>query len=82
MKRRVLNILICLDQLAFSLITLGHASPDETISAGLYRMETQGKWAGRLFRPIVDALFFFDRHHCLKAWCAERSKQQLPGFYR
>ena len=80
--RRLLNILICLDQLAFSLITLGHASPDETISAGLYRMELQGKWAGRLLRPVVDALFFFDRHHCLKAWQAERSKQQLPGFYR
>lgn len=82
MKRRILNILIALDQLAWVMLTFGNGMPDETISAALYRMETQGKWAGRLFRPIVDALFFFDPNHCLKAWCAERSKQQLPGFYR
>ncbi len=82
MKRRVLNILICLDQLAFSLITLGHSSPDETISAGLWRMESQGKWAGKLFRPVVDALFFFDQNHCLSAWQSERNKQQLPAIYK
>lgn len=80
--RRVLNLLIALDQLAWVILTLGNGLPDETISAALWRMETQGKLAGRLFRPIVDALFFFDKHHCLKAWQAERSKAQLPTIYR
>jgi len=82
MKRRVLNLLIAIDQLAWVILTLGNGQPDETISAALWRMEGQGKWAGKLFRPVVDALFFFDPHHCLKAWQAERSKQQLPAIYR
>lgn len=82
MKRRALNILICLDQLAFSLITLGHASPDETISAGLWRMEQQGKIAGRVLRPVIDRLFWFDPDHCKSAYNAEFRKLQLPGSYR
>jgi hypothetical protein len=57
MKRRVLNLAIALDQMAWVLITLGHGSPDETISAALWRMEQAGKRAGKLFRPVVDALF-------------------------
>lgn len=82
MKRRLLNIAIAFDQLALVLLTLGNGLPDETISAALWRMESQGKLAGRLFRPVVDALFFFDQNHCLSAWQSERNKQQLPGVYR
>jgi hypothetical protein len=82
MNRRILNLLIALDQLAWVILTLGNGMPDETISAALWRMETQGKWAGKLFRPVVDALFFFDPNHCLSAWQSERNKQQLPGVYR
>lgn len=82
MKRRILNLLIAIDQLAWVALTLGNGLPDETISAALWRMESQGKLAGRLFRPVVDALFWFDRHHCFTAWQSERNKQQLPGVYR
>ena len=82
MKRRILNVLIALDQLAWVLLTLGNGMPDETISAALWRMERQGKLAGRVFRPLVDALFWFDRDHCLKSWQSERSKAQLPEAYR
>ena len=82
MKRRLLNIAIAFDQLAWVLLTLGNGLPDETISAAAWRMESQGKLAGRLFRPVVDALFFFDQNHCLSAWQSERNKQQLPGVYR
>lgn len=81
-KRRILNLLIAIDQLLWVVLTLGNGLPDETISAALWRMEGQGKLAGKLFRPVVDAVFFFDRNHCLKAWQAERSKQQLPMIYR
>ena len=33
MRRRLLNLLIALDQLVYVLLTLGHGSPDETMSA-------------------------------------------------
>ena len=82
MKRRLLNIAIAFDQLAWVLLTLGNGLPDETISAAAWRMESQGKLAGRIFRPVVDALFFFDQNHCMSAWQSERNKQQLPGVYR
>lgn len=82
MKRRILNLLIAVDQLVWVLLTFGNGMPDETISAALWRMESQGKLAGRLFRPLVDALFWFDKNHCMNAWRAERSKQQLPSNYR
>lgn len=83
MKRRILNLLIALDQLAWVLLTLGHGEPDETISAACYRMEQAGKWQGRVFRPLVDALFrLFEREHCRNAFMAEFKKLQSPGEYR
>lgn len=82
MTRRALNLLIALDQLAWVILTLGHGHPDETISAALYRMELEGKRAGKLFRPVVDALFWFDPEHCFKAWRSEITKHQLPRAYR
>lgn len=82
MKQRILNTLIAIDQLIWVLITFGNGMPDETISAALYRMEKQNKLAGRIFRPFVDALFWFDKHHCLKAWESENKKQHLPEIYK
>lgn len=37
-RRRLLNIAIALDQLAWVLLTLGNGLPDETISAAAWRM--------------------------------------------
>lgn len=82
MKRRLLNLLIAFDQLAWVLLTLGNGSPDETISAAAWRMEQQGKRAGRWLRPVIDALFWFDPDHCRKAYNSEFHKIQLPGTYR
>ena len=82
MRRRILNLLIALDQLAWVILTLGNGMPDETISAALWRMESQGKRAGIWLRPLIDTLFWFDPDHCLSAWQSERNKQQLPGVYR
>ena len=82
MKRRALNILIALDQLAWVLLTLGNGQPDETISAALWRMEQQGKRAGRWLRPVVDALFWFDPEHCRTSFESERAQAQLPAAYR
>lgn len=83
MRRRLLNIIIAVDQLVWVLITLGNGSPDETMSAALWRMEQQGKRAGMWFRPFVDCLFLpFERDHCRNSFNAEFRKLQLPGIYR
>ena len=71
---RILNLLTSLDQFLFSVITLGGSNPDETMSAAAYRLEQAGRWQGKLFRPIIDAIFFFQPQHCKKAAAAERSK--------
>ena len=83
MKQRILNLLIALDQLAWVLLTLGRGHPDETISAAMWRMEQQGKIAGRIFRPMVDLLFRpIEKDHCRKAWLSEVQRSQLPSAYK
>ena len=83
MKQRILNILIAIDQLAWVLLTLGKGHPDETISAALWRMEQQGKTAGRVFRPLVDLLFRpIEKDHCYRAWLSEVQRSQLPSAYK
>ena len=76
MKRRVLNVLIALDQLLYVLITLGNGHPDETMSAAAWRLEQKGHWAGKAFRPLIDWLFWFDPEHCKQAYYAEVHRLQ------
>lgn len=81
--RRLKNVLIALDQFLWVLLTLGNGMPDETISAALWRMESQGKWAGRIFRPMVDWLASpWEDLHCWRAWHSEQTRNQLPRSYR
>jgi hypothetical protein len=75
----LLHLLIAIDQLANAL--LGGA-PDETLSARAYRAEQQGKLLGRVFRPLIDAIFWLDPDHCRNAYNAEFRKLQLPEDYR
>lgn len=83
MKRRVLNLLIALDQFVYVLLTFGHGSPDETLSAAAWRWEQAGKWHGKLLRPLIDALARpWGRNHCWHAFDAERRKAHLPPEYR
>ena len=83
LKARLLNVLIALDQLAWVIVTLGKGYPDETISAAAWRMEHEGKIAGRVFRPLVDLLFLpIERDHCRLSFLAEIRKTQLPQEYR
>lgn len=82
MKSRILNLLISLDQFTFSLITLGNAAPDETMSAAAYRLEQEGKWQGKLFRPVIDKLFFFDDLHCKSSFESEINSNQLGETYK
>lgn len=83
MKQRILNVLIALDQLLWVVLTLGKGHPDETISAAAWRMEQQGKIAGRIFRPLIDLLFLpIEKDHCYKAWLSEVQRSQLPSAYK
>lgn len=83
MKRRILNVLIALDQFLYVLVTLGHGSPDETMSAAAWRLERSGKIAGRIFRPVLDALFSpLERDHCRKSYLSEINGKHLPDDYK
>ena len=83
LRQRILNILIALDQLAWVVLTLGKGSPDETISAAAWRMEQQGKLAGRILRPLIDFLFSpLERDHCRLSAESEQKQAQLPDYYR
>lgn len=82
MKRRLLNFLVALDQLAWVLLSLGRGMPDETLSAAAWRMEGQGKLAGRILRPIIDTLLWWDVDHCRRSWKSERDRAQIDVSYR
>lgn len=82
MKRRILNVLIAVDQLLYVLITLGNGSPDETMSAAAWRLELQGRLAGRVFRPVIDWLFRpIEANHCRLSYEAEAHGAHLPCAY-
>jgi hypothetical protein len=77
MKRRMLNLLIALDQLSYVIITLGNCYPDETLSSAAYRLELRGHFWGRFWRPIIDWLFRpIEKNHCQQAYNAERLRLQ------
>ena len=83
MKQRLLNLLIAVDQLLWVVFTLGKGHPDETISAAAYRMEQQGKLAGRILRPLIDMLFLpIERDHCRLSAESEQKQAHLPDYYR
>lgn len=83
MKQRLLHIGIAVDQLLYVLLTLGAGSPDETLSAAAYRTEQAGKWLGRVFRPLIDLLFWpFERDHCETAYLSELRGLHLPPEYQ
>lgn len=73
MRRRILNLLISLDQFLFCILTLGQSNPDETASSAAWRMERDGKFFG-FFRPVIDAVFFFDPQHCKSSYESEMER--------
>jgi hypothetical protein len=75
-KQRILNILISIDQLIYVLLTLGAGNPDETMSAAAWRLEQKGKLVGKIFRPVIDVLFWFDKDHCKTSYESELNKAQ------
>jgi hypothetical protein len=69
------NLALLLDQ---ALNTLLCGSPDETLSSRAYRAYVKGRLFGRIFKPCIDALFFWQTSHCRHAYLAEVLRYQLP----
>lgn len=71
------QLLIALDQLANTLVG-GYA--DETLSARAHRVAEEGgpAWPQR----AINALFWWERQHCLRAYRSEVERRQLPSRYR
>lgn len=83
MKKRLLNILIAVDQLCYVIVTFGYGSPDETLSSAAWRMERKGKLSGRIFRPLIDFIFYpIEEEHCFKSYASEKYGIQRPGEFR
>lgn len=82
MKQRLKNLFVALDQLAWVVLSLGRGMPDETLSAAAWRMESQGKLAGRILRPAIDTVLWWDKHHCFESWRSEYNRTQLPRGYQ
>lgn len=82
MKRYFQNILIGLDQFIWTLLS---GDPDETISAAMWRLETDGKALAGPVRRAIDWIalkVFRQKDHCQTAYASEVLKRQLPKEYR
>jgi hypothetical protein len=75
----LLNFGIAIDQL-LNVILLG--SPDETLSSRAYRADRDDKVFGKLFRPAIDALFFWQDRHCYQAYLSEIHRRQYSSNFR
>lgn len=66
------NVLLCVLGAIFTLDTsMVAGSWKQTLSARVGHMAAEGKPWGRFFRPIIDALFFFQPDHCYTQWMRE-----------
>ncbi len=65
----ILTALVWLDVQILRIVTFGRARPGETISAAAWSLEGDGKWQGRVLRPLIDFLFWpVQKDHCAQAW--------------
>lgn len=79
--KRIINVLLALDNFLFAVVTLGGSYPSESFSSAAYRAETMGKFYGKA-RPAIDWLFGWlgQTEHCKKAYFA--AKHNLPEDMR
>ena len=75
MKQRLLNILVALDCFLFCVLCLGNTYRGDTASAAAYRLERSGRIQGRIFRPLIDLIFWFDPDHCRVSYENERDRK-------
>lgn len=85
LRHWIIQVLIALDQLANVLITplSTGAWADETLSCRAYRMHVLGRPWGRIFRPLIDKLFFLvQRDHCRMAYVHAKQRINMPPEFR
>lgn len=70
-------VLIAVDQLVNSLLA---GWPDETLSSRAWRWDNDGvrSWP----KKVINAMFFWEKNHCLSAYTNEREGRQLPPELR
>ena len=78
--RQFFQVLIAFDQLLNTIFCAGYA--DETMSSNAYRMEQKGRISGRILRPFIDSLFFWQDQHCLQSYISELKRHQMPRDLR
>ena len=66
-----LNLLIALDQFANAVLA---GDPDETLSSRAWRAEQSGQRYWGWTRRAIDALFFWQRGHCERAFLSESGR--------
>lgn len=70
---RLLRVLVSLDIFLFAVCTLGRSKRNETFSSAAWTTECDGKWQGKLFRPLIDWGFtWLERGHCQASWINEQ----------
>ena len=75
----LLNLAIAIDQL-FNVLLFG--SPDETLSSRAYRTDRDGRVFGKVFRPCIDTLIFWQPRHCYEAYLSEIRRRQYSANFR
>jgi hypothetical protein len=70
-------VLIAVDQLVNSLLA---GWPDETLSSRAWRWDNDGvrSWP----KKVINAMFFWQKDHCLSSYNNERDGRQLPPELR
>ena len=82
LSQRVSNIAVSIDQVVGCLISLGACYPDETMSSYAYRLDVKGRFFGKLFRPMIDLVFFWQIQHCYNSMLDEKARRQMPPELR
>lgn len=90
MKHWLTQLFIAVDQLLNVLITpfSSGAWADETLSCRAYRMWRDGKPWGRIWMPVIDFLFKWQKlrpealGHCHNAYLKERERYNSPPELR
>ena len=75
-RTRILRLLTSLDTFLFAVVMLGNIKHGECASSAAWNLLLQNRWQGKLMVPIIDTLFFFDKHHCKGSWEWQRELYQ------
>lgn len=70
----LLRVLISIDVLIMSII---NGKRNETLSAAAWSLEQDGKFMGRIFRPVIDFIFHgVEEKHCKQSWLTENTSEK------